>query len=69
MVFSRPEEGIEIGLEKDDDILRPDPYLNHKKILVPEPLFSYPPLLCRAHVVRTYYTRKRARTLAHCETS
>ena len=42
MVFPRPEEGMGIGLRKDDHLLRPDPYLNHKKILVPEPLFLPP---------------------------
>ena len=28
---SRAEEGMGIGLEKDDHLLRPDPYLNHQK--------------------------------------
>ena len=48
---SRAEEGMGIGLEKDDHLLRPDPYSNHKNILVPEPLLLPTPLLCRAHVV------------------
>ena len=47
----RPEEGMGIGHQKDDDLLRPDPYSNHKNILVPEPLLLPTPLLCRAHVV------------------